>query len=254
MSVRLKILGSSPPAAPASRGPRITRLDSSPDQGRLGHGQAFPEPALRARLRRRLRRPRQTIRAARPRRAALLREAFRADRFDGTLRFLDVRTKGTLEELSQTHADLALIALAPQRRGGRPGDRRAHRLQARRWSSRTASRRAGRPVAQDRAPRGRAPAGPQFAGLPAPAAAPERQRGRAAGQGRAARAGVAVGRAHRLDARLGAAERRGLFQRGVARPAHLGGHSAGARLSWPTTRPRTASSCTSKALPTRAAS
>ena len=43
-----------------------------------------------------------------------LREAFRADRFDGTLRFLDVRTKGTLEELSRTHADLALIALAPQ--------------------------------------------------------------------------------------------------------------------------------------------
>ncbi|SEJ75260.1 acetyltransferase [Variovorax sp. OK212] len=43
-----------------------------------------------------------------------LREAFRADRFDGTLRFLDVRTKGTLEELSQTHADLALIALAPR--------------------------------------------------------------------------------------------------------------------------------------------
>ncbi|HEX7867551.1 MAG TPA: GNAT family N-acetyltransferase [Variovorax sp.] len=42
-----------------------------------------------------------------------LREAFRADRFDGTLRFLDVRTKGTLEELAQTHADLALIALAP---------------------------------------------------------------------------------------------------------------------------------------------
>ncbi|WP_426393079.1 GNAT family N-acetyltransferase [Variovorax sp. R-27] len=43
-----------------------------------------------------------------------LREAFRADRFDGTLRFLDVRTKGTLEELAQTHADLALIALAPR--------------------------------------------------------------------------------------------------------------------------------------------
>lgn len=42
-----------------------------------------------------------------------LREAFRAQRFDGTLRFLDVRTKGTLEELAQTHADLALIALAP---------------------------------------------------------------------------------------------------------------------------------------------
>ena len=43
-----------------------------------------------------------------------LREAFRTDRFDGTLRFLDVRTKGTLEELAQTHADLALIALAPR--------------------------------------------------------------------------------------------------------------------------------------------
>lgn len=43
-----------------------------------------------------------------------LREAFRADHFDGTLRFLDVRTKGTLEELAQTHADLALIALAPR--------------------------------------------------------------------------------------------------------------------------------------------
>src|SRR5688572_6830069 len=43
-----------------------------------------------------------------------LREAFRADRFDGTLRFIDIRTQGTLEELAQTHADLALIALAPR--------------------------------------------------------------------------------------------------------------------------------------------
>ncbi len=43
-----------------------------------------------------------------------LREAFRADRFDGTLRFLDVHTKGTLEELAHTHADLALIALPPR--------------------------------------------------------------------------------------------------------------------------------------------
>jgi len=46
--------------------------------------------------------------------ARAVREALRADRFDGTLQFLDVRTSGTLAELAQTRADLAIIALPPE--------------------------------------------------------------------------------------------------------------------------------------------
>ena len=41
-------------------------------------------------------------------------EGIRAQRYAGTLRFLDIDTKGTLAELSQTRADLAIIALPPR--------------------------------------------------------------------------------------------------------------------------------------------
>lgn len=43
-----------------------------------------------------------------------LTEAIRAQRFTGTLRFLEIGTTGTLAELSQTRADLAIIALPPK--------------------------------------------------------------------------------------------------------------------------------------------
>jgi acetyltransferase len=43
-----------------------------------------------------------------------LTEAIRAQRFTGTIRFLDIGTTGTLAELSQTRADLAIIALPPK--------------------------------------------------------------------------------------------------------------------------------------------
>ncbi len=43
-----------------------------------------------------------------------LHAAIRAQRFDGTLHFLDIGTTGTLAELAQTRADLAIIALPPQ--------------------------------------------------------------------------------------------------------------------------------------------
>jgi acetyltransferase len=43
-----------------------------------------------------------------------LTEAIRAQRFTGTLRFLEIGTTGTLAELSQTRADLAIIALPPR--------------------------------------------------------------------------------------------------------------------------------------------
>ncbi|VTU21962.1 bifunctional acetate--CoA ligase family protein/GNAT family N-acetyltransferase [Variovorax sp. PBL-E5] len=46
--------------------------------------------------------------------AAVLHEALRAQRFSGTLQFLDIHTSGTLEELSQARADLAIIALPPK--------------------------------------------------------------------------------------------------------------------------------------------
>ncbi|SDE58596.1 acetyltransferase [Variovorax sp. CF079] len=46
--------------------------------------------------------------------ARAVREALRADRFNGTLQFLDVRTSGTLGDLAQTRSDLAIIALPPQ--------------------------------------------------------------------------------------------------------------------------------------------
>ena len=39
--------------------------------------------------------------------------AIRAQRFTGTLQFLDIHTSGTLADLVQTRADLAIIALAP---------------------------------------------------------------------------------------------------------------------------------------------
>ena len=43
-----------------------------------------------------------------------LTEAIRAQRFTGTIRFLEIGTTGTLAELSQTRADLAVIALPPK--------------------------------------------------------------------------------------------------------------------------------------------
>ncbi|CAN5880460.1 GNAT family N-acetyltransferase [soil metagenome] len=45
--------------------------------------------------------------------AQALGQALRAQRFDGTLTFLDVTTSGTLADLAQTRADLAIIALPP---------------------------------------------------------------------------------------------------------------------------------------------
>ena len=45
--------------------------------------------------------------------AGALRRALRADRFSGTLQFLDIRTSGTLADLAQTRPDLAIIALPP---------------------------------------------------------------------------------------------------------------------------------------------
>ncbi|CAM3756073.1 bifunctional acetate--CoA ligase family protein/GNAT family N-acetyltransferase [Paracidovorax anthurii] len=46
--------------------------------------------------------------------ARALHEALRAQRFAGTLQFLDIHTSGTLADLAQTRADLAVIALPPQ--------------------------------------------------------------------------------------------------------------------------------------------
>ncbi|AVS62247.1 GNAT family N-acetyltransferase [Paracidovorax avenae] len=46
--------------------------------------------------------------------ARALHEALRAQRFTGTLQFLDIHTSGTLADLAQTRADLAVIALPPQ--------------------------------------------------------------------------------------------------------------------------------------------
>ncbi len=46
--------------------------------------------------------------------ARLLQDALRAQRFKGTLVFLDTHTTGTLADLAQTTADLALIALPAQ--------------------------------------------------------------------------------------------------------------------------------------------
>ena len=46
--------------------------------------------------------------------AAILHEALRAQKFKGTLQFLDVHTSGTLADLAQRRADLAVIALPAQ--------------------------------------------------------------------------------------------------------------------------------------------
>ena len=46
--------------------------------------------------------------------ARALHNALRAQNYTGTLRFLDIRTtSGTLADLAQTGADLAIIALLP---------------------------------------------------------------------------------------------------------------------------------------------
>ena len=45
--------------------------------------------------------------------ARMLRQALETDRFTGTLNFVDIHTSGTLNDLAQTRADLAIIALAP---------------------------------------------------------------------------------------------------------------------------------------------
>ena len=46
--------------------------------------------------------------------ALALTDALRAQRFTGTLQFLDVQTSGTLADLAQTRADLVIIALPPE--------------------------------------------------------------------------------------------------------------------------------------------
>ena len=46
--------------------------------------------------------------------AVALTQALRAQRFLGTLQFLDVQTSGTLADLAQARADLAIIALPPE--------------------------------------------------------------------------------------------------------------------------------------------
>ncbi|MBX3603617.1 MAG: bifunctional acetate--CoA ligase family protein/GNAT family N-acetyltransferase [Piscinibacter sp.] len=46
--------------------------------------------------------------------AATLHQALRAQRFSGTLTFLDINTSGTLADLAQSRADLAIIALPPR--------------------------------------------------------------------------------------------------------------------------------------------
>ncbi len=45
--------------------------------------------------------------------AVVLVEALRAQRFNGTLQYLDIHTSGTLADLAQAKADLAIIALPP---------------------------------------------------------------------------------------------------------------------------------------------
>ena len=47
-------------------------------------------------------------------RAKVLHQALRAQRYTGTLQFLDIHTTGTLADLAQTGADLAIIALPQQ--------------------------------------------------------------------------------------------------------------------------------------------
>ena len=45
--------------------------------------------------------------------AKVLLASLRAQAFSGTLTFLDIHTTGTLADLAQTRADLAIIALPP---------------------------------------------------------------------------------------------------------------------------------------------
>jgi acetyltransferase len=47
-------------------------------------------------------------------RAKVLHQALRAQKYTGSLQFLDIHTTGTLADLAQTGADLAIIALPPQ--------------------------------------------------------------------------------------------------------------------------------------------
>jgi acetyltransferase len=104
-----------------------------------------------------------------------------------TLRFLDIHTSGTLGDLAQARADLAIIALPPPDVAARCDWRGA-------WPAVGAVISSGigadsQPSCSACARARHAAARAEQPGLPAPAAAAERERARAAGARRLARAG-----------------------------------------------------------------
>jgi acetyltransferase len=153
--------------------------------------------------------------------------------YAGEVTHLDIEMTGTLSDLAHSRADLAIIALPHDRIAA--GDRRAHPLPRGAGAvQRLNAALCGR-AAQDRAARRRAPAGAQQPGLPAPAAAAQRQCGRPAG-----RAGplALVSQSGALTASIldWARQRRGLLDRGLAGPQHRRSTCRRCWTSWPPTR------------------
>jgi acetyltransferase len=54
------------------------------------------------------------------------RRALSTQRYSGSLQYLDIHDTGTLADLAQARADLAIIALPPKERGRRARGRRPH--------------------------------------------------------------------------------------------------------------------------------
>ena len=149
--------------------------------------------------------------------ARTLVASLKSQEFAGTLRFLDIQSTGTLADLAQARADLAIIALPPQdvtaalEIAGRIACRAALIV-----SSGISAAQASA-LAKIAKREGILLLGPNCLGVQRPAlqlnasaAGPLAQRG----------AGVPIGRAHSLHARLGGQQCGGVLQRGVTGAAH----------------------------------
>jgi acetyltransferase len=155
-------------------------------------------------------------------RDSALRESLRTQRFSGKLVFVDIETTGTLADLAQTRADLAIIALpatdvaAALELAGRMACRAALVISSGIGADEASA------TCQDRAARRRLSARPQFPRVSAPGAGSQCQRGRAAGAPGIAGAGFAVRGTHGVDSGLGRQQRRGFFLGDLARTQHGG--------------------------------
>jgi hypothetical protein len=104
-----------------------------------------------------------------------LLDGLKAQKFTGTLQFFDINTSGTLADLAQIRADLAIIVPAQQGLAGGAGDRRPHELPRCPGAVQWRGRRAGGQLHKIARREGMHLLGPN-SGHTAPIAAAQRQR------------------------------------------------------------------------------